>query len=136
MKKQYRKIKFAIEDLRVFDGFMPLDLANEPFNGYWNGWLCPYVDEATHKELVQWMIDGVKGREEEEADFLEDLKHYADQEPNQDGLYYWGGCWIWDEVKDVPRCSKCGYEWSACIGDDELPDACECGGKILMEANQ
>lgn len=35
----------------------------------------------------------------------------------------------------VSRCYDCGYEWSACLGDDELPDRCECGGKVIMEIN-
>lgn len=23
-------------------------------------------------------------------------------------------------------CTKCGYEWSAMLGDDEIPEICEC----------
>lgn len=35
--------------------------------------------------------------------------------------------------KTYPVCLKCGYEWSSCLGDDELPDVCECGGDVEME---
>ena len=27
-------------------------------------------------------------------------------------------------------CDRCEYEYSACLGDDEVPAICECGGKI------
>ena len=32
-----------------------------------------------------------------------------------------------------PHCDTCGYEWSGCLGDDELPDTCECGGNVDNE---
>lgn len=25
-----------------------------------------------------------------------------------------------------PECDRCGYEWSAALGDDEIPERCEC----------
>jgi rubredoxin len=28
------------------------------------------------------------------------------------------------------ECDNCGYEWSAACGDDEVPEVCECGGKV------
>jgi len=31
-----------------------------------------------------------------------------------------------DEINGRWTCSLCGYEWSACISDDEVPDKCEC----------
>ena len=27
-------------------------------------------------------------------------------------------------------CEDCGNEWSAMLGDNEVPERCECGGKI------
>lgn len=34
-----------------------------------------------------------------------------------------------------PHCDQCEYEWSACLGDDEIPDTCECGGNVTMESD-
>jgi hypothetical protein len=102
MKKQYRNIKFAIEDGEVFDGFFPTDLSNEPFNGYWNGWLCPYVDEQTHDKIISMMMNCLDSFEALPEEY-EDLKYYIDMKPNEDGLYYWGGCYIWTEVEDEAR---------------------------------
>ena len=28
------------------------------------------------------------------------------------------------------KCTECEHEYSACLGDDEVPSICECGGKI------
>jgi|TARA_R100001463_G_scaffold63233_1_gene116244 rubredoxin len=30
------------------------------------------------------------------------------------------------------ECEKCGYEWSAACGDDEVPEICDCGGKVSL----
>ena len=30
-------------------------------------------------------------------------------------------------------CEDCGDEWSAMLGDNEVPERCECGGKIKEE---
>jgi hypothetical protein len=99
MKQLYRHVVFAVEDERRFEGFMPQDLRNEPFGGYWNGWLCPYVNEETHKEILQYMKESVVGIDESWCEgFLEDLQYYEESKPNADGLYYWGGCYIWSEV--------------------------------------
>ena len=27
-------------------------------------------------------------------------------------------------------CEDCGNEWSAMVGDNEVPERCECGGEI------
>ena len=27
-------------------------------------------------------------------------------------------------------CTNCGYEWSAMLGDDEIPETCDCEEKI------
>jgi hypothetical protein len=32
-----------------------------------------------------------------------------------------------------PHCINCGYEFSSCLGDDELPELCACGGKVDKE---
>ena len=31
-----------------------------------------------------------------------------------------------------PRCVKCGYEYSATLGDNEIPEKCECGGNVIQ----
>lgn len=125
MERKYRKIKFAIEaEDRVFNGFMPLDLKNEPFGGYWNGWLCPYVDGPTHMEIIAYLREGVMGREEEEEEFLEYLAEVAGKKPNADGLYYWGGWLVWDEVEQDDE-EKDGFHWNGFFITD--PWMSECG---------
>jgi len=94
-KREYRKLNFAIEDGQVFEGYQPVDLSNEPFHGYWNGWLCPYVDAKTHDKICAYLMDDISSDDLE----YDDLKSYIDAKPNKDGLYYWGGCYIWTEVK-------------------------------------
>jgi len=32
-----------------------------------------------------------------------------------------------------PTCEECGYEYSAMMGDNEVPDYCECGGKVSLD---
>jgi hypothetical protein len=32
------------------------------------------------------------------------------------------------EINGRWTCTQCGYEWSACMGDDEVPETCECEG--------
>ena len=36
-----------------------------------------------------------------------------------------GGAMI-EEKNGRPTCSRCGYEWSAMMGENELPDKCDC----------
>ncbi|MHA2403853.1 MAG: hypothetical protein ACXADH_12735 [Candidatus Kariarchaeaceae archaeon] len=31
-----------------------------------------------------------------------------------------------EEINGRWTCTDCGYEWSACMGDDEVPEECEC----------
>ena len=31
-----------------------------------------------------------------------------------------------EEINGRWTCTECGYEWSACISDDEVPEICEC----------
>lgn len=83
--------KFAIEDGQVFDGWY------NPEHKYWNGWLNPYVNEETHKQITEFMKQGLTEYEPIPEEY-EDLKYYMDAEPNNQGLYYWGGCYIWSEV--------------------------------------
>lgn len=33
-------------------------------------------------------------------------------------------------------CDKCDHEYSACLGDDEIPAICECGGKIKEQQEE
>tara|TARA_Y100000114_G_C11647686_1_gene272546 strand:+ start:84 stop:404 length:321 start_codon:yes stop_codon:yes gene_type:complete len=98
MKKEYRKLNFAIEDGQVFEGYQPVDLSNEPFRGYWNGWLCPYVDAKTHDKICAYLMDNLDSFDAIPSEY-DDLKSFIDAKPNKDGLYYWGGCYIWSEVK-------------------------------------
>lgn len=37
------------------------------------------------------------------------------------------------EVNGRWTCSECGYEWSACISDDQVPEICECE-KVTCDA--
>ena len=30
------------------------------------------------------------------------------------------------EIEGRWTCTECGYEWSACMGDNEIPEKCEC----------
>lgn len=32
------------------------------------------------------------------------------------------------------RCTECGHEWSACMGDDEVPEVCGCEESIYDNA--
>jgi hypothetical protein len=31
-----------------------------------------------------------------------------------------------EEINGRWTCTDCGYEWSACISDDAVPEVCEC----------
>jgi hypothetical protein len=31
-----------------------------------------------------------------------------------------------EEINGRPTCSRCGYEWSAMAGDNEIPARCQC----------
>ena len=43
-----------------------------------------------------------------------------------------------EEVNGRWTCDKCGYEWSACISDDKVPEVCACEGdkKIILTEEQ
>tara|TARA_B100000965_G_scaffold329166_1_gene292528 strand:+ start:1226 stop:1516 length:291 start_codon:yes stop_codon:yes gene_type:complete len=42
------------------------------------------------------------------------------------------------EINGRYTCTECGLEWSACLGDDEIPDECPCnrGGHIIEWADK
>jgi len=98
----YRQIKFAIEDGKVWEGYLPLDLSEALFGGYWNGWLCPYVDEETHQEMLKAWKEEIESLAlhtwADTQEMLDDLE-YISTTKNTDGLYSWGGFYIFSEVK-------------------------------------
>ena len=51
----------------------------------------------------------------------------GDEEPDEMYVKFKG-----IEENTRPQCSECGYEWSACLGDDEMPTKCECGGEVTL----
>ena len=90
--------KFAIEDGQVFEGFY------NPDNKYWNGWLNPIVTKEVadaiasmmRSELEAWSPSDIEEQREE----LEESLTWILNSPREDGLYYFGSCWIWSEVKE------------------------------------
>ena len=40
-----------------------------------------------------------------------------------------------EEINGRYTCTKCGYEWSACLGDNEIPQHCACEGKKVWFIN-
>ena len=103
MTKLYRHCKFTIDGETIFEGFMPLDLTKEPFGGYWNGWLCPYVNKEQHGKICQYFIQDLDSRPAEPEEY-EEIKAFIDipidNPPNDDGLIYIGGCFVWSEVEE------------------------------------
>ena len=98
LETKYRKIKFSIfdaENEETFTGYFPIDLSKEAFNGYWNGWLCPYVLKHEHERIFNWFAE-----ETPEPESLEDIEAYGNATPNKHGLYYWGGCYTWEEHRE------------------------------------
>ncbi len=45
---------------------------------------------------------------------------------------YWDWYTSIFEQDTRPQCSECGYAWSACLGDDEVPTKCKCGGEVIL----
>ena len=68
----------------------------QAFNGYWNGWLCPYVLRHEHERIYNWFAE-----ETPEPQSLEEIEAYRNAKPNEHGLYYWGACYTWEEYKEV-----------------------------------
>lgn len=83
--------KFTIENLEIFEGFF------NPNHKYWNGWLNPYVTAETHKKICKFVLEGLT---EENRENYSDCLEYANMKPNAEGLYYWGGCFIWEEIEE------------------------------------
>jgi hypothetical protein len=43
-----------------------------------------------------------------------------------------------EEINGRWTCTDCGYEWSACMGDDEVPEECECkyeGSEVTVKVS-
>ena len=123
LETKYRKIKFSVfdaEDGETFTGYFPIDLSKDPFNGYWNGWLCPYVLKHEHERIYNWfaeetpepqsleddgeesfLLDVLQGRRRVFLVGVEDIEAYRNDEPNKHGLYYWGSGYVWKEHRGV-----------------------------------
>ena len=93
---EYVKTRFGLfndEDDPVYDGWY------KPQDGRWNGWLQPYVDEKTFKQIY----NDIKPSEQEMQSYDEDEREYWDdiknQKPNKDGYYdvAHGICWMSEE---------------------------------------
>ena len=93
---EYVKTRFGLyndEDDPVYDGWY------KPQDGRWNGWLQPYVDEKTYKQIY----NDIKPSEQEMQSYDEDEREYWDdiknQKPNKDGYYdvAHGICWMSEE---------------------------------------
>ena len=99
MTKLYRHCKFTIDGETIFEGFMPQDLTKEPFGGYWNGWLCPYVNKEQHDKICQYFMQELDSRTADPEEY-EEIKAFIDIPPNDDGLIYIGGGFVWSEVEE------------------------------------
>jgi len=55
----------------------------------------------------------------DETDFMEGWNEWV-----EGGIYEM--CRISQQIDGRWKCNACGYEWSACLGDDEVPEYCEC----------
>ena len=93
---EYVKVRFGLfndEDDPVYDGWY------KPQDGRWNGWLQPYCDEKTFKQIY----NDIKPSEQEMQSYDEDEREYWDdiknQKPNKDGYYdvAHGICWMSEE---------------------------------------
>ena len=90
---KYVKVRFGLyndDTDPVYDGWY------KPQDGRWNGWLQPYVDEKTYKQIY----NDIKPSEQEMQSYDEDEREYWDdiknQKPNKDGYYdvAHGICWM------------------------------------------
>ena len=104
IKKFLRPCEFAIEDDKVFEGFYLGD------NKYWNGWLNPYVTKEVRDQILEYYCPPdvrdellIKRQETFDVDGFDSeypWLGYWDMKPDDEtGLYYFGGFFIWDEVK-------------------------------------
>lgn len=59
--------------------------------------------------------------------YLQKIKEAMQEHKNND---------LWDTYIRIfergtrPQCSQCGYEWSACVADEDVPSTCACGGAV------
>ena len=101
---KYVKVRFGLyndENDPVYDGWY------KPQDGRWNGWLQPYVDEKTFKQICKDIIPTKTNNVSEEhlyskenlGDEDEWLHEFANQKPNKDGYYdvAHGICWCSEE---------------------------------------
>ena len=95
-ENKYVKVRFGLyndDNDPVYDGWY------KPQDGRWNGWLQPYVDEKTYKQIY----NDIKPSEQEMQSYDEDEREYWDdiknQKPNKDGYYdvAHGICWCSEE---------------------------------------
>jgi hypothetical protein len=96
VRDEYVKVRFGLyndDNDPVYDGWY------KPQDGRWNGWLQPYVDEKTYKQIY----NDIKPSEQEMQSYDEDEREYWDdiknQKPNKDGYYdvAHGICWMSEE---------------------------------------
>ena len=96
VRDEYVKVRFGLyndDNDPVYDGWY------KPQDGRWNGWLQPYVDEKTYKQIY----NDIKPSEQEMQSYDEDEREYWDdiknQKPNKDGYYdvAHGICWCSEE---------------------------------------
>ena len=86
------KVRFGFfnnEDDPIYDGFC------NPNEDFWNGWLQPYVNESTFKQIVRQVFP-YNGHDVDDREFWEE---FLNQKPNKDGLYDvgFGFCWMMEE---------------------------------------
>ena len=89
--ESYVACKFGLyndENDPIHEGFF------KPSDGLWNGWLCPYVNEKTFKDIVAYIMPSPEDDEDGE------WQKFASQKPNIDGLYNvgWSICWLREDV--------------------------------------
>jgi len=96
VRDEYVKVRFGLfndDNDPIYDGWY------KPQDGRWNGWLQPYVDEKTYKQIY----NDIKPSEQEMQSYDEDEREYWDdiknQKPNKDGYYdvAHGICWMSEE---------------------------------------
>ena len=104
VRDEYVKVRFGLyndDNDPVYDGWY------KPQDGRWNGWLQPYVDEKTFKQICKDIIPTKTDNVSEEhlyskenlGDEDEWLHEFANQKPNKDGYYdvAHGICWCSEE---------------------------------------
>ena len=103
-ENKYVKVRFGLyndDNDPVYDGWY------KPQDGRWNGWLQPYVDEKTFKQICKDIIPTKTDNVFEEHPYSKEnlgneddwLYEFANQKPNKDGYYdvAHGICWCSEE---------------------------------------